>query len=83
MIELTAEQRQELEGPAPVRVRDPQTDETYVLVRADDYERIKDLLYDYDDSPWTDEEMDMLAWEAGQMAGWDDMSEYDSYEKPA
>lgn len=79
MIELTEEQRAELEGPEPARARDPQTNQTYVLVRAEVYERIKELLYD--DSPWTDEEMDLLAWEAGQTAGWDDMGEYDSYEK--
>src|SRR4051794_7455116 len=45
------------------------------------YDRMKELLYD--DSPWTDEEMDALAWEAGQHAGWGDMDEYDNYpEKP-
>ena len=31
----------------------------------------------YDDSPWTAEERDALAWEAGKHAGWDDMGEYD------
>ena len=45
MIELTPEQRQELEGPEP-RARDPQTNETYVLVRADVYQRLKALLRD-------------------------------------
>jgi hypothetical protein len=53
------------------------TQETYVLLRAEVYARIKDLLYD--DSPWTDEERDLLAWEAGPTAGWDDMDEYDHY----
>ncbi len=32
MIELTPEQRQELDAPGPARARDPQTNETYVLV---------------------------------------------------
>jgi hypothetical protein len=32
---------------------------------------------DYDDSPWTSEELDALAWETGNLAGWDDMCEYD------
>jgi hypothetical protein len=33
----------------------------------------------YDDSPWTDEEMEFLAWEAGKLAGWEEMDEYDNY----
>jgi hypothetical protein len=44
MIELTLEQRRELVAPGPVRARDPQTNETYVLVRADVYERLEALL---------------------------------------
>lgn len=43
MIELTEEQRQELANPEPM-VRDPQTKETYALVRADVYERLKAFL---------------------------------------
>ena len=33
----------------------------------------------FDDSPWTDEEMELLAWEAGKMIGWEEMDEYDRY----
>ena len=44
MIELTPEQRRELEGPGPVEVRDPVTDATYVLVRKTAYERLRALL---------------------------------------
>jgi hypothetical protein len=40
---------------------------------------VYDRLKGYDDSPWTDEERDALAWEAGQSAGWDDMDDYDHY----
>ena len=49
MIELTEQQRQELSAPEPL-VLDPQTQETYVLVRRDTYERLKALLAldDYD-----------------------------------
>ncbi|HEY1377386.1 MAG TPA: hypothetical protein VGF55_11365 [Gemmataceae bacterium] len=49
MIELTEQQRQELSAPEPVAV-DPQTRETYVLVRREAYERLKSLLAldDYD-----------------------------------
>jgi hypothetical protein len=78
MIELTEEQRRELDRPEP-QARDPQTNETYVLIRADVYERLKEMMYDA--SPWTDEEMELLAWETGKRAGWEDMDEYDHYGK--
>jgi hypothetical protein len=32
---------------------------------------------EYDDSPWTPEELLVLAWEVGKQAGWEDMDEYD------
>lgn len=32
---------------------------------------------DYDDSPWTRDELIALAWAAGKAAGWDEMNEYD------
>ena len=32
---------------------------------------------EYDDSPWTREELEALAWEAGKGAGWEDTDEYD------
>ncbi|HEV3443048.1 MAG TPA: hypothetical protein VG099_00330 [Gemmataceae bacterium] len=44
MFELTPEQRRELEGSQPARAFDPLTKETYVLVRADVFERIKAVL---------------------------------------
>lgn len=49
MIELTQQQRQELSAPEPVAI-DPQTQQTYVLVRRELYERLKALLApeDYD-----------------------------------
>jgi PHD/YefM family antitoxin component YafN of YafNO toxin-antitoxin module len=64
MIELTDEQRRELAEREPVAI-DPQTQQVYVLVRKETYERLKELVYD--DSPWTDEEMDLLAEEAGEL----------------
>lgn len=70
MIELTEQQRQDLQGPEPL-VIDPQTKETYVLVRKELYERMKELRYD--DSPWTDEEMDLHAAEVDAMLD-DDMA---------
>ena len=64
MIELTEEQRRELGDREPVAI-DPQTQQVYILVRKETFERIKELLYD--DSPWTDEEMDLLAKEPGEL----------------
>jgi hypothetical protein len=49
MIELTEQQRQELSVPEPV-ARDPQTGQTYILVRQETYERLRTILAleDYD-----------------------------------
>ncbi|HYT88785.1 MAG TPA: hypothetical protein VEL76_08765 [Gemmataceae bacterium] len=83
MIELTQQQLQGLENPevTPPRVLNPRTKETFVLLRVDEYERLKED--EYDDSPWTREELQALAWEAGKQAGWEDMDEYDDIpEKP-
>jgi len=74
MIELTEQQIQALDTleATPARVVNPRTKETYVLLRADEYERLKQQ--EYDDSPWTREELQALAWETGEQTGWD---EYD------
>ncbi len=83
MIELTEQQLRELETPEiiPPRVVNPRTKETFVLLRVDEYERLKED--EYDDSPWTREELEALAWEAGKQLGWEDMNEYDDLpEKP-
>jgi hypothetical protein len=79
MIELTEEQVQALaaSGTTPPVVVDPKTKTPYVLLRQDVYERLMDP--EYDDSPWTDEEMELLAWEAGKRAGWEDVDDYDHY----
>jgi alpha-D-ribose 1-methylphosphonate 5-phosphate C-P lyase len=79
MIELTEEQMQALETPeaTPPRVVNPRTMETFVLLRVDEYQRLKEG--EYDDSPWTREELQALAWEAGKRAGWEDMDEYEDF----
>jgi hypothetical protein len=73
MIELTEEQRDALASGDRL-ARDAAADETYVLVRRDDYDQMKRVLekvdpsqYEYDDGPWAPEEMDRLAEEAGDM----------------
>jgi hypothetical protein len=73
MIELTDEQRQLLTQPEPT-VRDPETKQTYVLVRSDLYQRLKGLL----DDDWA-EATHRATMEVFARDGWDDprMDVYD------
>ncbi len=83
MIELTDQQIQSLKNPdvTPPPVMNPRTKETFVLLRVEEYERLTDE--EYDESPWTSEELQTLAWEAGKRGGWECMDEYDDVqEKP-
>lgn len=58
MIELTDEQRQELDKDTP-RARDPRTNETYVLVREDFYRKMRAVLDGYTKrAGWDDPAMD-------------------------
>ena len=77
MIELTEQQLRAIEDSESTSLRlvNPHTRETFVLLRLDEYERLKQD--EYDDSPWTREELQALAWNAGKHAGWEDMDEYD------
>lgn len=80
MIELTEQQLQALENPEaiPPRVVNPRTKETFILLRVEEYERLKEE--EYDDSPWTREELQAIAWEVAERTDWD---EYDDVpEKP-
>lgn len=62
MIELTEQQVQALEHTSlPPRIVNPRTKEAFVLLRVEEYERLKEA--EYDDSPWTREELQALAWE--------------------
>ena len=74
MIELTEEMRKAVreQTGTPIRLVDPTTQEAFVLLRAEDYDR----LTEYDASPWTDEEMDMLAAENADLLGWEGMEAY-------
>jgi hypothetical protein len=74
MIQLTEQQIQALERPdaTPPRIVNPRTNEMFVLLRIDEYERLKEQAYD--DSPWKREELEALAWDAGELTGWE---EYD------
>src|SRR5262249_42078785 len=80
MIELTEQQVQALENPETTspRLVNPRTKEVFVLLRVDDFQRLKED--EYDDSPWTREELQALAWVRIKDEVWD---EYDDLpEKP-
>ena len=80
MIELTEQQVEALEqrDDSPPRVVNPKTRETFVLLRAEEYERLTEDAYD--DSPWTREELEALAWERVKH---EERDEYDDLpEKP-
>ena len=75
MIELTEQQLDAIGSAAePPRLVNPQTQETFVLLTTAEYERLKHD--DYDDSPWTKEELQALAWERIKNDG-EEWSEYD------
>jgi hypothetical protein len=81
MIELTEQQVEALAKAeaTPPRIVNPQTRETFVLLRVEEYERLKED-NEYDDSPWTREELEALAWEVAERTGWEEYD--DAPEKP-
>lgn len=74
MIELTEQQVRALEHPevVPPRVLNPRTNEMFVLLRVEEFQRLNEIIYD--DSPWTRDELEALAWERLKHEDWD---EYD------
>ena len=76
MIELTAEQRLQLNTDFP-RVIDPETLTKYVLVKEDVYERLEALLVP---DRLTVSEQQAALQAAGLRAGWDD-PEMDVYDR--
>jgi hypothetical protein len=68
MIELTQEQMQVVGriDEDPPRVVNPQTQEMFVLVPLEEYQRLVEEK-DYDDGPWTEEERDLMRSEACRM----------------
>jgi hypothetical protein len=81
MIELTEEQRQQLENGKAVDVTDSKTARTYVVLRKDVYERVRHLLYD--DSEWTTEELRLQLARSAKDNGWEEpgMDAYDHYDE--
>jgi len=78
MVELTEEQQQALDAePSAARVIDPRTQRAYVLVAADQFERISDLL---SPGPLTERERQTILQRVWKNANWDDprMDAYDT-----
>ncbi len=75
MIELTEQQVQALENleSTPPCVVNPRTKEMFVLLRVKEYERLREE--EYDDSPWTREELQALAWERVKDEDWDEYND--------
>ena len=71
-MQLTQEQWQALHEGQSVHFHEEGTD--FVVVRADVFERLRQIIYD--DTPWTDEEMDILAAEDADALGWEGMEAY-------
>jgi hypothetical protein len=76
MIELSDEQQKAvLSQPGlPLRVVAPTTGQAFVLLPAEEYERLTSAAYDA--SPWSDDEMDVLAAEDADRLGWQGMESY-------
>ena len=81
MIELTEEQRQQLESGRAVDVSDPETSQHYVILKKDAFERVRGLLFD--DSDWTEDELRLMLARSSKDNGWDEprMDEYDRYDE--
>jgi hypothetical protein len=74
MMTLSHEFAEAAKLPHGVRLTDPGTNREFVLVRADIFDRLRELCYD--DSPLSDEERDALRAEALDNLGWEGMEAY-------
>lgn len=69
-MDLSQAQLQAIKAGQPVRMVAPEVGDECVIVRADVFDRLKNVLYD--DSPLSQSEKSRLLVEAGLRAGWDD-----------
>jgi len=76
MIELTEQQVLELSKPHsnPPQLLNPRTNEAFVLLRIDEYKQ----LTEYDDTPWTREELQAMAAATAERAGWETKADDDT-----
>jgi len=60
MIELTDDQWHEINAETPSRIRNPRTDETFVLIRAEVYERMRAIINAITErAGWADPKLDV------------------------
>jgi hypothetical protein len=80
MFELTQSQRKELSLPEP-RAIDPATQQAYVLVREELYQRMKGLLYEAGE--WNEQVLRQQLACSITANGWDapGMDDYDNYDE--
>jgi hypothetical protein len=81
MIELTEEQKRQLESGRAVEVTDSGTARPYVILSRDLYERVRQFLFD--DSEWTVDELRLALARSAADNGWDEpgMDAYDHYDE--
>jgi hypothetical protein len=81
MIELTEEQRRSLKSGKAVDVIDPETNQAYVLLGKEVYDRVRRLLYN--GAEWTDDELRFQLARSARDNGWDEpeMEAYDRYDE--
>jgi hypothetical protein len=68
---ITSDLRQAIENVGHAELTDPQTNETYVLIRKEFFSRMQGLV-GLDAGPLSIEEQRALLAHAGRRAGWDD-----------
>jgi hypothetical protein len=80
MIELTDEQRRQLESGRAVEVTDSGSDRPYVVLSKDFYDRLRQFVYDA--SEWTDDDLRRMLANSSGANGWDEpgMVAYDRYD---
>ena len=78
-MNLTEQQKVAVRSGEAVRVRDD--DLECVVVRADVYDRVRELLYA--DTDWTDDELRRVLAKSAEANGWNDpkMTAYDNYDE--
>jgi hypothetical protein len=81
VIELTDEQRQQLESGKAIDVTDTQSAQSYVMLKKDSYDKVRRLLLD--DSEWSEDELRLLLARSAKDNGWQEpaMDAYDRYDE--
>lgn len=83
MITINEEQRQRLLSGKAIDVTDSETDQHYIVLGKEVYERIRHMLYD--DSEWSQDELRSQLARSAKESGWNEpgMDAYDNYDEEA